>query len=120
MTQERWFNTLIQANAIRNAQWDPRGEISLAFRGIELGGECGEALNVMKKLERQRMGHVGSRATKEDLGKELADVVICAYLSAMTAGIVDFESVIADKFNEVSERYGLDARLRRPCDRGTI
>jgi len=42
-------------------------DVSLLFRGVELGGEAGEALNVIKKLERERLGWRGSRATPEQL-----------------------------------------------------
>ena len=100
------------ANLARQKEWCAGGdpEPDLAFRGIELGGETGEALNVIKKLERERHGWRGSRATKQDLADELADVVICADLAAMAAGI-DLAEAVARKFNATSEKIGLATRL---------
>ena len=77
---------LRSANRARQAEWDQDNQITLSYRGNELAGEVGEACNVIKKLERERMGIRGSRATKEQLAEELADVVICADLIAMDAG----------------------------------
>jgi NTP pyrophosphatase (non-canonical NTP hydrolase) len=48
------------------------------FFVLELAGESGELANIMKKIERERLGWQGSRATEEQLADELADVVICA------------------------------------------
>jgi len=103
-------DTLRAANVARQKEWDPKGRIGLAFRAIELGGEAGEALNVIKKLLREREGIPGSRATKEDLAKELADLVICADLVAMEEGI-DLGVAVVTKFNETSEKVGLHTRL---------
>lgn len=102
--------TLRAANLARQAEWDPGQQISLSYRGNELGGECGEAQNVIKKLERERLGIRGSRATLDDLAQELADVVICADLIAMAEGI-DLDQAVADKFNATSEKVGLVTRL---------
>jgi NTP pyrophosphatase (non-canonical NTP hydrolase) len=106
----RTFTTLRAANAARQAEWDPDDRITLAYRGNEMGGECGEAQNVIKKLERERLGIRGSRATVQDLADELADVVICADLIAMAEGI-DLDQAIARKFNLTSEKQGLETRL---------
>ena len=106
----RTFTTLRAANLARQAEWDPDDRITLAFRGNEMGGECGEAQNVIKKLERERLGIRGSRATVRDLAEELADVVICADLIAMAEGI-DLDQAIARKFNLTSEKQGLETRL---------
>ena len=102
--------SLREANEAREREWDPEGKITLAYRGNELGGEAGEAQNIIKKLERERLGIRGSRATIEQLAMELADVVICADLIAMQAGI-DLESAVIRKFNGTSEKYGLKTRL---------
>ncbi len=106
------FCTLAAANFARDAEWNTGSEkMSLAFRGNELAGEVGEACNVIKKLERERLGLRGSRATVGDLAEELADAIICAYLIAMDAGI-DLDRAVSAKFNATSEKYGLDTRLR--------
>ena len=101
---------LREANAARQKEWCPDQMPDLLFRGNELGGECGEAQNVIKKLERERLGWAGSRATVDDLADELADVVICADLTALTAGI-DLNAAVARKFNATSEKVGLCTRL---------
>jgi len=104
------YTTLRAANTARQAEWDPSDQITLSFRGNELAGEVGEACNIIKKLERERMGLRGSRATIQDLKSELADVVICVDLIAMHLGI-DLEAAIADKFNDTSVQRGLQTRL---------
>lgn len=101
---------LHQANIERQAAWCPDKQPSLSFRGNELAGETGEACNVIKKLERERHGWPGSRDTLEHLAEELADVVICADLCAITAG-VDLSGAIVSKFNATSEKVGLPHRL---------
>lgn len=104
------YPTLRDANQARQKEWDAGNQITLAYRGNELAGEVGEACNVLKKLERERLGIRGSRATKEQLAEELADVVICADLIAMDAGI-DLDEAVRAKFNATSEKVGLATRL---------
>ena len=99
------------ANKARDAEWVTGGaKLSLAFRGNELAGEIGEACNVIKKLERESLGLVGSRATVEDLAEELADGVICIDLIAMDLGI-DLGPTIVGKFNGTSLKRGLKTML---------
>ncbi|MGL4488113.1 MAG: MazG-like family protein [Rhizobiaceae bacterium] len=98
------------ANAARQKEWDKDNQITLSYRGTELGGEVGEALNIIKKLERERLGIKGSRATVEDLAEELADVIICCDLIAMATGI-DLTKALQEKFNKTSEKVGLSTRL---------
>lgn len=98
------------ANRVREREWDPDGAITLAYRGNELAGEVGEACNIIKKLERERIGLRGTRATKADLAEELADVLICLDMIAMQAGI-DLAGAVRDKFNDTSRKYGLTTRL---------
>lgn len=98
------------ANVARQAEWCPDQLPDLSFRGNELGGECGEAQNVIKKLERERHGWAGSRATVDQLAQELADVILCVDLVAQQAGI-DLWSAIVAKFNATSEARGLRTLL---------
>ncbi|WP_368649706.1 MazG-like family protein [Brucella intermedia] len=99
------------ANVARDREWNTGSErVSMTFRATELAGEVGEACNVIKKLERERIGLVGSRDTKEHLAEELADIVICTDLVAMDADI-DLDAAIAAKFNATSEKNGLTTRL---------
>jgi len=115
------FNNLRTANEIRQAEWCPDQNIpDLSFRGLELAGEVGEACNVMKKLERERLGWRGSRDTREHLAEELADVIICCDLVAMQSGI-DLGAAVRAKFNATTEKVGLTTFLHRgcaACDRG--
>jgi NTP pyrophosphatase (non-canonical NTP hydrolase) len=103
--------SLRTANLARQAEWDVDSQITLAYRGNEMAGEVGEACNVIKKLERERMGIRGSRDTVEHLAEELADIIICADLIAMAAGI-DLDTAVRDKFNATSEKNSLKTRLR--------
>lgn len=100
------YSILAEANAARQKQWDPDSQITLAYRGNELAGEVGEACNIIKKLERERMGIRGSRASVTELADELADVAICLSLIAINTGI-DLEKAIVTKFNDTSLKYGL-------------
>lgn len=104
--------SLRAANRARQAEWCAGGdpEPDLSFRAVELAGEVGEACNVVKKLERERHGWRGSRATIDQLAEEIADVVICADLLAMTVGI-DLDAAVIAKFNATSEKNGLSTRL---------
>lgn len=108
--RHHYFPNLRLANVARQQEWDQDNQITLAYRGNELAGEVGEACNVIKKIERERMGIRGSRATLQQLAEELADVVICADLIAMSAGI-DLDVAVAEKFNATSEKVGLATRL---------
>jgi hypothetical protein len=99
------YLTLREANIARNKEWDTGNQLDGSFRGNELAGEVGEACNVIKKLERERMGIDGSRDT--------ADVVICSGLIAMHYAI-DLDAAVARKFNATSEKVGLKTRLVVP------
>jgi len=107
------YRTLREANRERQKQWDTGNQIDLSYRGNELAGEVGEACNLIKKLERERLGIRGSRASVGELAKELADVVICVDLIAMMMGI-DLDEAVMLKFNETSEKVELPHRLRLP------
>lgn len=104
------FSELRAADLERQAEWDRDGKIDLAYRGNELAGEVGEACNIIKKLERERLGIGGSRSTFAALAAELADVIICADLVAMQAEI-DLGAAVRSKFNATSEKLGLATRL---------
>lgn len=100
------FDTLRKANHTRQLEWDPSDAITLSYRGNELAGEVGEACNVIKKLDRERLGIRGTRSTKEALAEELADAVICLDLIAMHEGI-NLGEATKNKFNATSTKYGL-------------
>jgi NTP pyrophosphatase (non-canonical NTP hydrolase) len=104
------FTVLRDANVRRQQEWDRQGKIDIAYRGNELAGECGEACNIIKKIERERRGIRGSRATLRQLADELADVIICADLIALYEDIDLWESV-KRKFNETSRNNNLDTKI---------
>lgn len=107
------FVELRAANVARDREWVSPGAgqaLSLSFRGNELAGEIGEACNVLKKLECERLGLVGSRATLDDLAEELSDGIICIDLIAMDTGI-DLGPAVERKFNKTSVARGLATRL---------
>ena len=110
VADETTYTDLRSANIARQAAWCPDQVPDLSFRGNELAGETGEVCNVIKKLERERLGWRGSRDTVEHLAEELADVVICADLAAISAGI-DLDAAVIAKFNATSEKVGLPHRL---------
>jgi len=64
------------------------------------GGIC----NLTKKLQR------GDEVDLEEVGKEIADVVIYADLLSHRLGI-DLSDAVRAKFNEVSKRVGSDIQL---------
>lgn len=101
---------LQEACIARQKEWDPNSRITLSYRGNEMAGEVGEACNVIKKIERENYGIRGTRATDEDLGFELADVIITAVLVAIHQGI-DMDAMVEKKFNMTSEKYNLKTRL---------
>jgi NTP pyrophosphatase (non-canonical NTP hydrolase) len=106
------LSTLRAANVLRQKEWNAgsEGQTTLSYSGNELAGEVGEACNVIKKLERERLGRRGSRATLQDLADELADVLICVDLVALKAGI-NMETAVREKFNATSAKYGLNVFL---------
>lgn len=104
------FKSLRKANEHRQKEWDGDNQISLSYRGNELAGEVGEACNIIKKLERERLGIRGSKSSLEALAEELADVIICADLIAMHEGI-NLDKAVHEKFNKTSEKYGLSTRM---------
>lgn len=104
------FSLLRDANEHRQKEWDPSDKITLVYRANELAGEVGEACNVAKKIERERLGIRGSRDTVEHLAQELADVIICTDLLAMSEGI-DLWAAVRDKFNATSDKLNLATHL---------
>jgi NTP pyrophosphatase (non-canonical NTP hydrolase) len=104
------FVELRLGNEVRQREWDPNGKITLYYRALELAGEAGEAMNVVKKLFREELGLRGSRANLDDLAEELADVIICADLLAMDMRI-DLGEAVRKKFNKTSSDLGLAEKL---------
>lgn len=101
------------ANRARQVEWLKGREFPASLRGLELDGEAGEAANIVKKLERARLGFGGTRATVTDLAGELADTIIAADLVANHYDI-DLRLALQAKFNETSLLNGFKTKLVLP------
>lgn len=107
------FDELFDAVALRGLEWDSDLSRTPLFRAVELGGEAGEALNEVKKLERQRSGIAGSTSSVEKLSEELADVLITTFRLAAVYNI-DLWGATVKKFNATSDRYSLQTKMKLP------
>lgn len=90
-------------------------EWSLSDWGVALGGECGEALDVIKKLNRIRdnveKANFG-KTTEEltaSLAHEIGDIYCYLDLLAQAAGLT-LSDCVREKFNIVSDRMGSSMR----------
>jgi len=119
MKNDLTFKELRLANMLRDKQWDPEDRVTLWFRALELGGETGEALNIVKKIVREAIGIRGSRSTTAQLAEELADIVICVDLLAMELNI-ELNKTIIEKFDKTSRAQGLDTFIDPDHDPRTI
>ena len=78
---------------------------------VAMAGECGEACNIVKKLNRNRDGIRGNTENPMDLrvmlAEEIADTVTYAFLLADKLKI-DMEEALREKFNKVSRKNNFD------------
>ena len=88
----------------------PLEDWNVAEWACAMGGECGEALNVAKKLRRGTMGG-GKPVTLQDLADEVADMVIYADLLLASQGL-SLEEAIIQKFNRTSSHIGSSILLQ--------
>ena len=99
------FATLRVANVTRCEEvFHPCTEWSPTDWATALAGETGEACNLIKKWRR------GDAVNVEDIGRELADIVIYADLLAHRFGL-DLGQWVQQKFNEVSLRQQSTVQL---------
>jgi NTP pyrophosphatase (non-canonical NTP hydrolase) len=113
------MNTVSIANRARCKRWHPGFPNDTDWTGADwalaMGGETGEALNVVKKLRRIEVGIRGVMDPSEAelraaLADELADIYL--YLDLLAAKYdIDLPSAVASKFNRVSAREGFPERL---------
>lgn len=108
-----WASQLREANYVRRKEWCNGQELSLSYLGNELAGEVGELCNVLKKLERESLGMIGSKASMQDLKDEAGDVIICLDAILNTYGI-SLRSAAFEKFNKTSDKYGIKTKLPTP------
>lgn len=116
LKQLRYLNTR------RTKEWtgnEPRIE-DCDFYSNELIGEIGEAANIIKKISRHQREWRGgldpkSFTTKQMLGEELADVVICCDLLALSLNI-DLQSVAESFINNGGNSLVDYVRFQDACD----
>lgn len=65
---------------------------------------------VLELCEKAELHETGFDTPKEDIGKEIADVVTFCDLLATRYGF-NLGKLVLNKFNEVSERVGSDVRM---------
>lgn len=106
-----FLDKLRAVNGERSVAWLDGTPSDPLFWAVELGGEVGEILNVVKKLRREEMGWRGSRATKADLADEIADGVICLDSLARHYGI-DLAEAVTRKFNATSAKNGFPQEIK--------
>jgi NTP pyrophosphatase (non-canonical NTP hydrolase) len=113
------FREVREANQTRQESiWPACRDIELTYWTTALAGETGEACEIIKKASRD-VGRLEARDEPTDilsgndvtaLSKELADIVHYCDILACRCGI-DLGKAVQDKFNEVSERLGVEHRL---------
>lgn len=105
-----FLHQLRRVNTERYEAWVGDADAGIMFDALELGGEVGELLNVVKKLEREERGWRGLRAEPADFADECADVLICLDKLARRRGVDLIAATIA-KFNATSDKVGLPHKL---------
>lgn len=107
---------LQKVNAERAIEWHKPGhaEWTGGDWGNAMGGECGEAQNVIKKIRRLECGLATEPPFEVDLvaelAEELADTLLYVLLVAEHFGI-DMTIATRYKFNKVSEEKGFEQRI---------
>ncbi|WP_375243446.1 hypothetical protein [Sphingomonas parapaucimobilis] len=109
-----FLHQLRRVNTERYEAWVEGADAGIMFDALELGGEVGELLNVVKKLEREERGWRGSRVDPADFADECADVLICLDKLARRRGVDLIAATIA-KFNATSDKVGLPHKLSTLC-----
>jgi|GEM_PF-6124483 len=105
------FGELAAANDARGLEWNPKGvKFGIEFALLELFGEVGELANQIKKQIRSEHGLAGGSIDRDNMRRELADVVITADLLARKLNI-DLGSAVVEKFNLTSDKHGFKTRL---------
>jgi len=112
--RELTFDNVMEALGGREPEWHHSPDcppVSLSFRGMELGGEAGELLNELKKVERVRFGLAGGKEPDmEKIEEEIGDVILTTALIARQLNI-DLAGAVLNKFNKTSKKMGFDTRL---------
>lgn len=110
------FAELREANVARATNRYGYGDIdewNEAEWGNALAGEVGELCNLLKKMIRQAPGDPSLKELYREAGKEIGDIQTYLDLLAEKLGH-DLGEVTRNKFNEVSDRIGVDVKLSAP------
>jgi len=113
---ENFLQELRDKSRQRSIEWnghDDKSPEEILYRSNELGGESGEVQNAVKKYIRHLRGMKGAvdeETSLNDIGEEIADVIICCERLARLFEI-DLEDVVRDKFNKTSDKYGLNTKF---------
>lgn len=116
---EPFLSQLRRVNLERYEAWVGGDDAGIMFDAVELGGEVGELLNIVKKLEREERGWRGSRADPAEFPNECADVLICLDKLARRRN-VDLAAATIAKFNATSAKVGLPHQLAEISDHGGV
>lgn len=106
-----------RVNVARSKAWHEEAEAwTVTDWSNAMAGEAGEVCNAVKKLRRlqcgikARKGPATIPVALEEVGKEIADTIFYLDLLANHLGM-NLADLLADKFNEISEREGFPHRL---------
>ena len=101
-------------NTERCNEWFALNRWSLSDWAVAMAGECGEACNIVKKLNRRRDLIKSDDPVYHELNaalaEEIADTVTYAFLLAERCGF-SMQDIVAAKFNKVSEKHGFPQRI---------
>lgn len=108
------FKDFTEMNRARANHW--HGSLdnwSTSDWGVAAGGEMGECLDAIKKMNRVRDNLQGKKATARDVAEEAADTVM--YLDLLVASLgLNLEDFLIEKFNQVTFRENLPRRFTLP------
>lgn len=112
--KQTFLEELREISELRSKEWGSGLELDVfaetLFRSNEMGGECGELQNEVKKWARGMLNMEGGEDNLEAISEEIGDVLICLDRVASMFGI-SLEEATRDKFNKTSDKYDFDERL---------
>lgn len=124
-TPDLTLRTIIETSIERCARWHPDGGVmawSASDWGVAIGGEVGEVLNAIKKLNRITGGYanknklgrqlVTAEAAIQHIAKEMADTLLYMPQLAARLGFAnEFPQIVREVFNATSVEYEFPERL---------
>jgi len=91
VAEVEFLDELRNACGSRQVEWPNADKFDLSFYGLEFVAEAGELGNKLKKVVRADLNGGGSQTTAEEIGDEVADVLI----------------TLMNALNKLEERYGI-------------